>query len=100
MDTGTARITGKQLRVTIVQSGSCSEDLPANTAALLQTFREEAAKGTDLVLFPELATAPYFCATSQDDRFWGWAETVPGPTTDAFCQGCCRDGNGCVLRHL
>jgi beta-ureidopropionase len=92
MSTGTTGKPGKQLRVTIVQSGSCSEDLAANTAALLETFREEAAKGTDLVLFPELATAPYFCATSKDDRFWDWAETVPGPTTDAFAKVAAETG--------
>ena len=72
------------LRVTVVQSGSCSDDVAANTAELLQTFRDEAARGTDLVVFPELATTPYFCATTKDARFWDWAETVPGPTTDAF----------------
>ncbi len=81
-----------QLRVTIVQSGSLSEDVAANTAALLETFREEAAKGTDLVLFPELATAPYFCATTKDERFWDWAETVPGPTTDAFAKVAAETG--------
>ena len=84
--------TGKQLRVTIVQSGSCSEDSAVNTAALLETFRQQAAMGTDLVLFPELATAPYFCATTKDDRFWDWAETVPGPTTDAFAQVAAETG--------
>ncbi len=83
---------GKQLRVTVVQSGSCSEDLEANTAALLQTFRNEASRGTDLVVFPELATAPYFCATTKDARFWDWAETVPGPTTDAFAKVAAETG--------
>ncbi len=85
-------VNGKQLRVTVVQSGSCSEDLVANTAGLLQTFRDEAAKGVDLVVFPELATAPYFCATSKDARFWDWAETVPGPTTDAFAKVAAETG--------
>ncbi len=84
--------TGKQLRVTLVQSGSCSEDVAANSAALLQTFREEAERGADLVLFPELASAPYFCATSKDDRFWGWAESIPGPTTDAFAKVAAQTG--------
>ena len=84
--------TGKQLRVTVVQSGSCSEDLAANSSALLDTFRAEAEKGTDLVLFPELATAPYFCATTKDDRFWSWAEAVPGPTTDSFAKVAAETG--------
>ena len=83
---------GKQLRVTLVQSGSCSEDVGANTEALLQTFRQEAQRGTDLVLFPELAAAPYFCATSQDQRFWSWAESIPGPTTDAFAKVAAETG--------
>lgn len=83
---------GTQLRVTVVQSGSCSEDPAANIAKLLATFREEAGRGADLVLFPELATAPYFCATSQDERFWNWAEPIPGPTTDAFAKVAAETG--------
>ena len=89
--------TGQQLRVTLVQSGSCSEDVQANTAALLETFRAEAAKGTDLVVFPELATAPYFCATSQDERFWDWAEPIPGPTTDLFAKAAAESGTAVCL---
>ncbi len=83
---------GKQLRVALVQSGSCSQDVGANRDALLEVFREEAARGVDLVLFPELSAAPYFCATSQDERFWGWAETIPGPTTDAFARVAAETG--------
>lgn len=84
--------TGKQLRVTLVQSGSLTEDLPGNLERLLTTFREEAARGTDLVLFPELAGAPYFCGTTKDERFWDWAETIPGPTTDAFAKVAAETG--------
>jgi beta-ureidopropionase len=84
--------TGKQLRVALVQSGSCSQDIAANREELLAAFRREAERGADLVLFPELATAPYFCATSQDERFWGWAETIPGPTTDAFAKVAAETG--------
>jgi beta-ureidopropionase len=83
---------GKLLRVALVQSGSCSEDIEANRDALLEVFRREAAKGVDLVVFPELAAAPYFCATSKDDRFRGWAESIPGPTTDAFAKVAAETG--------
>lgn len=80
-----------------MQTGACSEDIAANIARMLHEFRSEADRGTDLVVFPELATAPYFCATTHDDRFWDWAEPIPGPTTDAFAKVAADTGTAVCL---
>ena len=56
----------------------------ANVARGLDAVREAAAQGASLVAFPELAFTPFFpcapCGAVPLER----AETVPGPTTDAF----------------
>jgi N-carbamoylputrescine amidase len=69
-------------RVAIVQSGSLTGDAEADLAALLDLFRM-AAEGSDVVIFPELATTPYFGATG-DDRYLRWAQPVDGPAVIAF----------------
>src|SRR5262249_26512060 len=42
-----------------------------------------AAQGAQIICTQELFGSQYFCQ-SEDHRFFGWAETVPGPTTEAF----------------
>jgi N-carbamoylputrescine amidase len=39
----------------------------------------------DFVLLPELFTTPYWCG-EHDNRFFEWAETIPGPTTDRLAE--------------
>lgn len=74
------------LRVAVVQTGGCTEDVAKNRALLLEHFRREATPDTDLVVFPELATTPYFCAATRDPVWAAWAEPIPGPTTTAFAE--------------
>lgn len=35
----------------------------------------------DFIVLPELFTTPYWCG-AHDAKFFDWAETIPGPTTD------------------
>ncbi|MFA6038503.1 MAG: carbon-nitrogen hydrolase [Legionellales bacterium] len=56
----------------------------AKTLAMFQHEVEKAAKqGAQLVCLPELHMGPYFPITENLDEF-NHAETIPGPTTDAF----------------
>lgn len=76
------------LRVLVLQAGGwgapASQDVAANTRALAAwTDAQLAAQPADLVVLPELSTTPYFCCR-RDDRYFAWAEPVPGPATDAF----------------
>ena len=53
----------------------------------LEAVREAAAGGATLVAFPELAFTPFFpCCRCSGPLPLELAETVPGPTTDAFAR--------------
>ncbi|BDT90622.1 apolipoprotein acyltransferase [Nocardia sputorum] len=45
--------------------------------------RRAAAEGAAVICFQELFYGPYFCQR-QDTEFYGYAESVPGPTTERF----------------
>ena len=45
--------------------------------------RLAAAEGAQVICFQELFYGPYFCQV-QDARFYEYAESVPGPTTERF----------------
>jgi N-carbamoylputrescine amidase len=74
------------VRIALVQfeaSGSYPETVERGLGAV----RTAAAGGARLVAFPELAFTPFFpCDRAQPGAPLARAETVPGPTTDAFCR--------------
>jgi hypothetical protein len=59
-------------KISIVQSGGLTGNRDADLADLIDLFRQAAVPGTDLVVFPELCTTPYFGATTM-------TRTKPGP---------------------
>jgi beta-ureidopropionase len=71
------------LKAAVVQAGECTEDLAKNLDTLETLVRQAAEGNPDLVLLPELITTPYFCTSRAADRS-GWAEELPGPTTQRF----------------
>jgi N-carbamoylputrescine amidase len=62
---------------------ACGPDPKANLAHQLALARTAVAQGAQIVCTQELFKSPYFCQT-EDHRFFGLAETIPGPSTDAF----------------
>ncbi|PRY17473.1 carbon-nitrogen hydrolase family protein [Kineococcus rhizosphaerae] len=76
-----------RLRAAVVQAGECTEDRGKNLDVLEGLVRAAArpadAPAPDLVLLPELITTPYFCTSRAADRS-GWAQELPGPTTERF----------------
>jgi N-carbamoylputrescine amidase len=48
-----------------------------------QYARDAAAEGAQVVCFQELFYGPYFCQV-QDKKFYEYAESIPGPTTERF----------------
>jgi beta-ureidopropionase len=72
------------MRLALVQQ-RVDPDLAANLRRGLAAVRTAAAGGASLVVFPELAFTPFFpqvprCGPPPIER----AETIPGPTTEAF----------------
>ncbi len=60
---------------------SCSEDIESNLQKTCRRIRETARNGSQIIILQELFAWPYFCREI-DDRFFQWAEPVPGPTVE------------------
>lgn len=74
------------MRIALVQFQP-TDDFAANVARGLEAVRTAAAGGAALVAFPELAFTPFFpCERSESGAPLHRAESVPGPTTEAFCR--------------
>jgi N-carbamoylputrescine amidase len=64
---------------------ACGPDPAANLARQLRLAARAAATGAQIICTQELFKSPYFCQT-EDHRFFALAESIPGPSTDAFQQ--------------
>jgi beta-ureidopropionase len=74
-----------------------SQDIKANARQLASwTDQQISGQRADLVILPELSTTPYFCCR-RDERYFEWAESIPGATTDLFAQLAVRHGSTIVL---
>lgn len=70
-------------RVALIQY-SCNT-IKSENSDKAESFIEQAAKeGADVAALPELFNTTYFCREI-DQKFFNWAEPVPGPTTEHFC---------------
>ena len=72
-------MAGKQVTLALIQT-SCSDDIESNIRNTFQKIREAAADRAQVIILQELFAWPYFCR-EVDDRFFDWAEPVPGPMT-------------------
>jgi len=65
---------------------AATEDPQANVARGLGALEGAARQGAELVVYAELAFERFFPQKPAGDSPWQHGETVPGPTTDAFCR--------------
>ncbi len=72
----------EKFNVGLVQMGM-SADPQANLRKAVTKVREAAARGAQVICLPELFRSQYFCQ-KEDHAFFDLAETVPGPSTEAF----------------
>jgi N-carbamoylputrescine amidase len=70
------------IKVGLVQM-SCSNDPAANLAKAMERIEAAAKKGAQVICLQELFRSRYFCQ-SEDQRNFKFAETIPGPSTDAL----------------
>ncbi len=73
-------------KVTLIQPGPLTEDIERNIEELLRaldTVGEQ--EHPDYVLCGELSYLPYIGAVL-DRRYFDWAESIPGPTTQLFAE--------------
>jgi predicted amidohydrolase len=71
------------VKIALVQQ-SAGLDKAANVRRGLEAVERAARDGASVVVFPELAFERFFPQRPAADSPWQSAETVPGPTTDAF----------------
>src|SRR5256885_8946393 len=62
---------------------ACSADADANLAKQIALVERAAKGGARIICTQELFRSQYFCQV-EDHRFFKLAETIPGPSTDAF----------------
>lgn len=75
-------MNGKAVRVGLIQM-SCSTEARENTEKAAARLREAADRGAQVVCLQELYRSQYFCREESAELF-DLAETVPGPSTEAF----------------
>jgi len=68
-----------KVKIGLVQH-ACSESAAENMAAAERGIREAVAAGANIVCLQELFLSQYFCQ-SEDHRYFGLAEPIPGPAT-------------------
>ena len=60
---------------------NCIEDREKNTDKTVEKIRHAASRGARVVCLQELFNMPYF-PREIDEKYFEWAESVPGPTTE------------------
>jgi N-carbamoylputrescine amidase len=74
--------SSKAIHVALTQM-ACSQDPRANLANQSRLIERAARDGAQIVCTQEMYRSQYFCQV-EDHRFFKMAETIPGPSTDAF----------------
>lgn len=70
------------VRLALVQM-TTNDDIPANIEKGMTLVRNAASRGANIVCLQELFNAPYPCQSEDHARF-SWAESIPGPTSQAM----------------
>jgi N-carbamoylputrescine amidase len=78
------------VRVGLTQM-ACGADPKKNRARQVRLIEQAAKRGARIVCTQELFASQYFCQV-EDHRFFGLAESIPGPSTDAVCRVAKRHG--------
>lgn len=87
------------LRVAAVQLDACTEDLEANFVAVESALRAATEEGAKLIVLPELALLPYFCAEGADP-YRCWAEALDGPRIQSLRVLAASAGATVVVGHF
>ncbi len=84
------------MRIALVQQRA-TDDITVNREKGLEAMREAVKQGAQLVCYAELAFTPFYPQEAAAGDVAKLAETVPGPTTEAFAALAAELGVGVVL---
>lgn len=73
-----------KVTLALVQA-ACETDPQVNLDNAVELIREAAGGGAHMILLQELFNTTYFCQTVED-RYFDWAQPIPGPATDRLCE--------------
>ena len=79
-----SRPSSSTVRVAVTQM-ACVADVRANRARQLHLLEKAAKGGAKILCTQEMFASQYFCQ-AEDHRFFSLAESIPGPSTDAFAK--------------
>jgi N-carbamoylputrescine amidase len=79
-----------KVKVALLQHG-CGTDVAANHAKVLAMAERAAASGAKVICTQELYRSQYFCQ-SEDYEYFKLAESIPGPSTEAWSEFAKRHG--------
>ena len=78
------RAPAQTVKLGLIQT-TCSADPDANLKRTLALADHAAQRGAQIICTQELFRSQYFCQ-SEDHKNFKLAESIPGPSTDAFCK--------------
>ena len=84
------------MRIALIQQ-TASTDRDANRKKGLEALEDAAEKGAQLICYAELAFEPFYPQMPASGDVTGFAEPIPGPTTEAFAAAAARHGVAVVL---
>lgn len=89
----------RRVKLTVLQGGPNTEDIEQNRERILRKVDEIGdSEHPDYLLLGELTTLPYIGAVL-DQKYFEWAEPIPGPTTEMFAEKAAKHGM-CILLGL
>ena len=74
----------RRIRVGLIQQ-ACTENRNQNVNKLIESIKEVAQAGAQLVVLQELHNTPYFCQ-SENPEYFKLAESIPGHSTALYSQ--------------
>lgn len=72
----------RYLKVVCIQGGPNTKSKEENLNRAIKLLDKASKERPDFVTFSELFNTPYFCVGRYKERFFDWAEPIPGPTTE------------------
>ena len=88
----------KNAKIACVQMDVAIGDVQANRRKIVERIRTAAARGADLVVFPECALTGY-CFDSLEEAA-PFAEPIEGPSSQAFAEACRETGAHAVIGFI
>ena len=83
-DLATGKKKAGPIRIAAIQN-ACTADVAANVEMAVQSIRQAAEAGAQVICLQEMFTSLYFCQSETHAHF-ALAESIPGPTTEYLCE--------------